>query len=75
MKRLYPDKDKRLQHIFEKQVYGLAPTKIIYKITTNYILGFDKDVKIKHHNFRQVDSLPYAKDGTLKQKLDEIYGD
>lgn len=75
MKRLYPDKDERLKHIFEKQVYGLAPTEIIYKIATSYILGFDEDVKITKHNFRQVDALPYVKEGTLKQKLDEIYGD
>lgn len=75
MKKLYPDKDERLKHIFEKQVYGLAPTEIIYKIATSYILGFDEDVKITKHNFRQVDALPYAKEGTLKQKLDEIYGD
>lgn len=46
MKRLYPNKDERLKHIFEKQVYGLAPTEIIYKIATSYILGFDEDVKI-----------------------------
>ena len=73
MKRLYPDKYDRLKHIFEKQVYGLAPTEIIYKIATSYILGFDEDVKITKHNFKQVDALPYAKDGTLKAKLDEIY--
>lgn len=73
MKRLYPDKYDRLKHIFEKQVYGLAPTEIIYKIATSYILGFDEDVKITKHNFKQVDALPYAKDGTLKEKLDEIY--
>lgn len=75
LKRLYPDKYDRLKHIFEKQVYGLAPTEIIYKIATSYILGFDEDVKITKHNFKQVDALPYAKDGTLKEKLDEIYGD
>ena len=75
MKRLYPDKYDRLKHIFEKQVYGLAPTEIIYKIATSYILGFDEDVKITKHNFKQVDALPYAKDGTLKEKLDEIYDD
>lgn len=73
MKRLYPDKYDRLKHIFKKQVYGLAPTEIIYKIATSYILGFDEDVKITKHNFKQIDALPYAKDGTLKEKLDEIY--
>lgn len=74
LKRLYPDKYDRLKHIFENQVYGLAPTEIIYKIATSYILGFDEDVKITKHNFKQVDALPYAKNGTLKEKLDEIYG-
>lgn len=73
MKKLYPDKYDRLRHIFEKQVYGLAPTEIIYKIATNYILGFDEDLNIKKHNFKQLDALPYAKEGTLKNKIDEIY--
>lgn len=74
MKRLYPDSDERLQHIFEHQMYGLAPTEIIYRIAISYILGFDEDHKITHHNFRQVDALPYAKEGTLADKLDEVYG-
>jgi len=74
LKRLYPDRTERLKHIFEKQVYGLAPTEIIYKIATNFILGFDKDVEIKKHNFRQVDALPYAKEGTLDQLMDELFG-
>ena len=29
MKRQFPDNKERLKHIFEKQVYGLAPTEII----------------------------------------------
>ena len=73
MKRFYPNGNDRLKHIFEKQVYGLAPTEIIYKIATNYILGFDEDSNITHHNFKQIDTLPYAKKGTLQQKLDKIY--
>ena len=73
MKQLYPDGKARLQHIFEKQMYGLAPTEIIYRIATSYILGFDEDLKIENHNFRQVDALPYVKEGTLQQKLDELY--
>ena len=52
----------------------MASTEIIYKIATSYIFGFDEDVKITHHNFKQVDALPYAKDGSLQRKLDEIYG-
>lgn len=32
----------------------------------------DKVERIKH-NFRQLDALPYAKEGTLEQVLDELY--
>lgn len=74
MKKRFPDEEKRLKHIFEKQVYGLAPTEIIYKIATGYILGFDEELKISTHNFKQLDALPYAKEGTLDAKLDEIFG-
>ncbi|WP_415980289.1 DEAD/DEAH box helicase family protein [Faecalicoccus pleomorphus] len=74
MKQLIPDDTKRLQHIFEKQVYGLAPTEIIYKIATNFILGFDKNLDIYVNNFRQVDALEYAKEGTLQKKIDELFG-
>jgi len=49
------------------------PTEIIYKIATNFILGFDQDVTITDHNFRLLDALEYAKEGTLAQKLDEVY--
>lgn len=75
MKKQFPDSKERLKHIFEKQVYGLAPTEIIYKIATSYILGFDEDTKDIKHNFRQLDALPYAKDGTLGEVLDELYSD
>ena len=54
MKKQFPDNKERLKHIFEKQVYGLAPTEIIYKIATSYILGFDEDTKDIKHNFRQL---------------------
>lgn len=73
MKELFPDDTKRLQHIFEKQVFGLAPTEIIYRIAENFILGFDYSGNIKKHNFRKVDSLELVKNGTLEEKLDEIY--
>ena len=75
MKELFPDEAERLNHIFAKQVYGLAPTEIIYRIATAYILGFGENINIPHHNFKQLDALPYAQDGTLKQKLDELFGE
>ena len=55
-------------------VYGLAPTEIIYRIALNFILGFDENAEIKQHNLRMLDALPYAKDGTLSEKLDKVFG-
>ena len=57
MKARFPDDGERLAHIFEKQVYGLAPTEIIYRIATNYILGFDRERKISRHHFRRHDAM------------------
>ena len=74
LKRLVPNREAQLRHIFGKQVYGLAPTEIIYRIVTNYILGFSEGGESLKHNFRQLDALLYAKDGTLKRKLDEMFG-
>jgi hypothetical protein len=71
---LFPDGDERLNHIFEKQVYGLAPTEIIYRIALSFILGFKENANEIRHNFRMLDALPYAKEGTLEAKLDEIFG-
>lgn len=73
MKDLYPDENERLNHIFEKQVYGLAPTEIIYRICLSFILGFDEEVSIHKHNIKLCDTLPYAKDGTLDKKLEELF--
>lgn len=75
MKKLYPNYAERLNHIFAKQVYGLAPTEIIYRIAKSFILGFSKDIKIDKDNLKLFDSLPFAQDGTLKQKLDEVFGE
>ena len=74
MKELFPNDKERLKHIFEHQVYGLAPTEIIYKIATSFILGFADNTDDLKHNFKQLDALPFAKEGTLKQKLDELFG-
>lgn len=73
IQELYPNSAERLQHIFEKQVYGLAPTEIIYRIALRYILGFGDDVTIEKHNLKQVDALPYAKEDVLEEELDKIF--
>ena len=73
MKKRFPNGDERLAHIFARQVYGLAPSEIIYKIATNYILGFDDKNKIAKHNLRQFDTLPSVKRGSLERDLDKVF--
>ena len=70
---MYPDNVERLNHIFAKQVFGCAPTEIIYRICLSYILGFSDEIKISKHNIRLCDTLKYAKDGTLEDKLKELF--
>ena len=74
MKELFPDDSVRLNHIFAKQVYGCAPTEIIYRICLRYILGFSDNIQIENHNIRLCDTLPLAKEGSLAEKLDSIFG-
>ncbi|HAM68489.1 MAG TPA: restriction endonuclease, partial [Ruminococcus sp.] len=74
MKQVFSNETQRLQHIFEHQVYWLAPTEIIYQIALHFILGFDGGELIEKHHLRQCDALPLAKDGTLETKLDSIFG-
>lgn len=73
LKREFPNKNERLKHIFANQVYGLAPTEIIYRIATAYILGFDEEITIKNHHLRQFDTLPSVQRGTLETDLDEVF--
>lgn len=75
MKELFPDETKRLQHIFAKQVYGLAPTEIIYRIAVSYVLGFNDDLIITEHHLRKADVVPAAKAGKMNELLDEVFGD
>ena len=74
MKEIHPDSGERLRHIFAHQVYGLAPTEIIYRIARNFILGFSDEVTIEKDNLRQADALPYAKEGNLQKLLNDLYG-
>jgi len=73
MRELYPNDKERLQHIFSKQVYGLAPTKIIYAISTHYILGFSDEIPVPDEHFKFFDALPAAKNGTLKEELGRLF--
>lgn len=75
MKERIPDDEERLKHILEKQLYGLAPSDIIYHIATNYIFSFDSEQKISRKNFRSVDTRPAVKEGRLEELLAATFGD
>ena len=73
MKALYPDNAERLNHIFAKQVYGCAPTEIIYRICLRYILGFSDEIHIEKNNIRLCDTLEYAKNGTMETEMKKLF--
>ena len=73
MKALYPDDVERLNHIFAKQVYGCAPTEIIYRICLRYILGFSDEIHIEKNNIRLCDTLEYAKNGTMETQVKKLF--
>ena len=84
VKRLYvglkdkiPDDEKRLKHILEHQVYGFAPSEIIYNIARNFIFGFNEKAKnIDDSHIVLLDTTPYARgEGDFKAKCDELFGE
>lgn len=74
MRRYFPDDHIRLAHILEHQVYGIAPTEIIYQIATHYILGYDNELgKGLHTHFAMADSAQLAKEGKLAEFVDKAF--
>lgn len=75
MSELFPDDRTRLNHILEEQVFGIAPTEIIYKIATNYILGANGEVGGDcDTNFVKADSAELAKEGKLAEFVEQAFG-
>lgn len=70
---LFPDDVQRLNHIFAKQVYGCAPTEIIYRICLRYILGFSDEIHIEKNNICLCDTLEYAKNGTMEAEVRRLF--
>ena len=74
IKAEYPNDAERIRHILQHQVYGMAPTRIIYLIATNYILGFDATMRAETRNFVQADAAQAAKEGRLAELVEEHFG-
>ena len=76
MRELFPDDDERLAHIFAKQVFGVAPTEIIYRIATNFVLGFEGEHGTwLDANFVMADTAELAKEGKLAEFVQREFGD
>ena len=73
IKAAYPDDKERIRHILREQVYGMVPTRIIYLIATNYILGFDPELKDETKNLVEADSAEASKNGTLQELVDRYF--
>lgn len=72
LKEAFPNPEERLKHILEKQVYGFAPSEIIYNISTNFIFGnLSKDISRK--NFVLADTIPAAKEGNIQKLVDSYF--
>jgi superfamily II DNA or RNA helicase len=70
---IIPDKDKRLKHILEHQVYGFAPSEIIYNIAKNFVFGSFAEISDAH--LQDFDLTETAKNGgSLDMKFDVVVG-
>ena len=74
MKAAFPDDKARLGHIFTRQLYAMAPTRIIHKIVLNYLLGFDPDLRARAEgHIVQVDAAEAAQAGKLGTEVAEHF--
>ncbi|MBR1647047.1 MAG: hypothetical protein IJ685_09755, partial [Selenomonadaceae bacterium] len=62
---------ERLRHIFGQQVYGLAPTEIIYRIAEKYLLGFE--IEINRHNLKFANVVPAVLNDEVENFLTELF--
>ncbi len=73
LKDVFPNSEERLKHILENQVYGFAPSEIIYNISTNFIFrNLSQDISRK--NFVLEDTIPAAKEGRIQELVDNHFG-
>ncbi|MBG9982809.1 Eco57I restriction-modification methylase domain-containing protein [Aerococcaceae bacterium DSM 111020] len=68
----FPNQEERIQWILENQVYGVAPSNIIYHIAKNYVYGIHGDIASR--NLVEWDMAKSAQEGTMKEDLKKAYG-
>ena len=72
LREAFPSPEERLKHILENQVYGFAPSEIIYNISTNFIFG-NLSQGISRKNFVLEDTIPAAKEGKIQELVDKYF--
>ena len=73
LREAFPSPEERLKHILENQVYGFAPSEIIYNISTNFIFG-NLSQDISRRNFVLADTIPAAKEGRIQELVNKYFG-
>ena len=61
LEEVIPDEHARLAHIFENQLFGFAPTPIIFNIAKNFIFGFEGTENLDTSHLYQLDLTTFAK--------------
>lgn len=73
LENVIPNREERIKHIFEQQLYGFAPTGIIYNIAHKYIYG--NFANVSDRNFIQKDlTETFKTNQELNMKFDVIVG-
>ncbi len=73
LKNQIPQDNERLKHILEKQLYGFAPSEIIYAIAKNFIYGQFAEINPANLQCRDLTELA-KEDGDLEMKFDVVVG-
>ncbi len=75
MRRRFPDDKARLAHIFTRQLYAMAPTRLIHLIVLEYLLGFDECLRGQAEaHIVQADSAKAAQEGRLQKLVAKHFG-
>jgi site-specific DNA-methyltransferase (adenine-specific) len=68
-----PDEKQRIKHILENQIFGFAPSEIIYNIAKNYVYGGYADIDSSHLVCRDLTDIAKS-GGDAEMKFDVVVG-
>jgi hypothetical protein len=68
-----PDEKQRIKHILENQIYGFAPSEIIFNIAKSYVYGGYADIDNSHFQCRDLAEIG-KNGGDLDMRFDVVVG-